>query len=119
MYSFAMLMVHEGKKGNASHLIAKKTLFVWFFSYANIDVVHSQILLLRNANAFIWLPKQVPIIKSDCTKNITFPIAQPFMFALLQTCLSCSCWVVVKELVCNYKGVNFSIACTFSFTRLA
>lgn len=51
-------------------------------------------------------------------KNVTFPIAQPVMLAFLQTCLSCTCWVVVKELVCNYKGVNFSIACTFSFYQI-
>lgn len=51
-------------------------------------------------------------------KNVTFLIAQPVMLAFLQSCLSCTCWVVVKELVCNYKGVNFSIARTFSFYQI-
>lgn len=53
-------------------------------------------------------------LPSQIEKNVTLPIAQ-LLPAFIQSQLSYTCWVVVKELVCNYKGVNFSIACTFSF----
>lgn len=114
MYSFVMLMVHEGKKGNASHLIAKKPFLSGFQlgKYRCSTLLNSSV---RKCKRFYLAAKEGSNYQVRLKKNVTFPIAQPVMLAFIQTCLSCTCWVVVKELVCNYKGVNFSIACTFSF----
>lgn len=75
--------------------------------------------MILNSHSALGPSKKAPISKSYWGgEKIRFPFMQLVMLRGLQTSLSCIWPVVVKELVCNYKGVNFSIACTFSFYQI-